>query len=65
MKMEFPTGCFPREFWRTMFNLTEDELNGQSFARLGYSGTVRLECCRGQDPDLGSLVDPFNPLRIF
>jgi len=61
--MEFPTGCLPRDYWKWMFNLTEDELNGQSFARLGYSGTMRLESCRGQDPI--QPLDPFNPLRIL
>ena len=61
--MEFPTGCLSREYWRLMFNLTEEELNGRAFTRLGYGGTVWLETCQCQEQPRP--FNPFQPFKIF
>jgi len=61
--MDIPTGCLPREFWRGMFNMTEDELNGQMCAKLGVQGIIRLEPCNCQEAFLP--FDPFQPWRVF
>ena len=57
--MEYPSGCYPRSFWQGMFNLTEAELNGRAFGKLGYGGTIRLGVCDCQEQP--SLFSPFDP----
>ena len=61
--MEIPTGCYPREFWRGMFNMTEAELNGQACVKLGIPGIIRLESCQCEATPRP--FDPFQPFRIL
>jgi len=61
--MEIPTGCLPREFWCGMFNLTEDELNGQACAKLGVQGIIRLEPCKCKEIPIA--IVPWEPFRVL
>ncbi len=57
--MEYMIGqCYPKEFLRGMFNLTEEELNGRPFAKLGFGGLLRIQPCIYRDV-VANIFDPF------
>ena len=39
-----PTGCYPGDFWRNLYNLSDQELNGGLIVKLGLP-TFQLQRC--------------------
>jgi len=52
-------GCYPRDVLRVMLNLSEAELSGQAFVRLGMPGIMQVVSCPCQ------CNNPFNPFEPF
>jgi len=56
--------CYPRDFLRTMFNLTEEELDGQPFVKLGIQGILQVKVCIHENKET-NFFHPFDPFRLI